>query len=112
MAGSQDPAVCVLGPCEDRPPQQNICLWTEHVATARAAYGRPEKQPKIRVTQSSTLSFSKAFPPTVNWRRVSVAIVGCSKMRKISAAVVSLILDTGLANAADLPNIQGVPIVV
>jgi hypothetical protein len=42
----------------DPPPQQNICLWTEHVATARAAYGRPGKQPKIRVTQSLTLSFS------------------------------------------------------
>jgi opacity protein-like surface antigen/outer membrane protease len=33
-------------------------------------------------------------------------------MQKISAAVVSLILGTGLANAADLPNIQNVPIVV
>ena len=33
-------------------------------------------------------------------------------MQKISAVVVSLILGTGLANAADLPNIQGVPIVV
>jgi opacity protein-like surface antigen len=33
-------------------------------------------------------------------------------MHKIPAVVVSLILGSGLANAADLPNIQGVPIVV
>ena len=33
-------------------------------------------------------------------------------MQKISAAVVSLILGSGLANAADLPNIQDAPIAV